>query len=150
MARIDPTVVPPPHDADALTLHDPAGRDFLVTLGAWEARWPPGPDFGLSWALAGLWHVQLWHPRRRASALVFHRSRWIVGHDVHLPDEERLTVRSSHALATLLESRSIEAPPIDRVRRLAEVAYSRTLTVLGGRALAAMSCAVHRSSIPSG
>ncbi|APR82060.1 Hypothetical protein A7982_07409 [Minicystis rosea] len=149
MALIDPSVVSCPHDAYAVALHDPAGRDFLVALGAWEARFPPGRDFGLAWALAGLWHVQLWHPRRRASTLVFHRSRWIVDHDVHLPDVGRVTVRSPNALARLFESCSIEPPPIERVHRLADVAYARTLTALGGRALAAMSCPVHRTLIPS-
>lgn len=144
-----PDIVSRPHDPAVTALHDPAGRDFLVALGPWEARWPPGRDLGAQWALAGLWHVQLWHVQRRVSVLVFHQSRWVDGLEVHVPGIGPIAVRSPSALAPLFEAQAITAPPFERVQRLAPVAFARTLTALGGRAIAAMSCAVHRPLIPS-
>lgn len=143
------STIPRPHDAGAAALHDPAGRELIVALGAWDVRWPPGGDFGLAWALAGLWHVQLWHRQRRVSVLVFHQSRWMEGLDVHIPGVGRLAVRSARELYPLFEAQAITPPAFERVQRLSPVAFARTLTAIGARALGAMSCAAHRPLLAS-
>lgn len=146
----DPMLVPCPHDETAATLHDPARRGLLLALDTWEARWPPGGGYGHQWVLAGLWHLQLWHPRHRVSALVFHGSRWLDAVDLHIPEVGRLLVRSPRALARALDEYGVEAPPLERARRLAAAGFARALTALGERALGAMSCPVHGPMIPGG
>lgn len=123
---------------DPSPLHDPAGRSVLFSFDMWEARWPPGSGYGSQWVLAGLWHLQLWHPRRRVSALWFHGSRWLDAVDLDLPEAGRFVVESPAALARLLQDHAVEPPPLDRVSRLAAAGFARAITALGERALRAM------------
>ena len=132
---------------DLAELHDPTKRELLLTSGEWELRWPPGSGVGPNWVLAGLWHLQLWHPRSRMSVLVSHRSRWIDHYEIFFPGVGRQITRSSAALYALLYAQAITLPNLDRVHRVAELAYDRALTTLSASAAAATRCPLHRARI---
>jgi hypothetical protein len=149
VAHLDVQSSPQLQSQDLAELHDPSKRDLLLTSGEWELRWPPGPGFGPSWVLAGLWHLQLWHPRSRMSVLVSHRSRWIDHHEIFLPEVGRRITRSPAALYALLEAHAIAIPNLDRVHRVAELAYDRALVTLSASAAAATRCPLHRARIAS-
>jgi hypothetical protein len=132
---------------DPATMHDPTPRCFMYTLGDWEVRWPPRLDLGPRWLLVGLFHLHLYAPEHGVSVLVFHRSRWISTYALRTADGDCVSVGSRVELAAWLAARGIQGPRFDRVDRLADLAFRRSLAALGNMVAATHTCPVHRDRL---